>query len=84
VVCTRFDMEGQVISKEVLEELKGECQSLSVEELAEVAGLPAWRIRAMAKKGTGPPHFRVGKLYRFAVVGVRAWFAEQQSVKTAN
>jgi excisionase family DNA binding protein len=62
---------------QVLEALKEECASLSVEELAEVAGLPAWRVRAMAKQGKGPPHFRIGKLYRFPVTGVRAWFKEQ-------
>lgn len=50
---------------QVLEALKEECGSLSVEELAEVAGLPAWRVRAMAKQGKGPPHSRIGKLYRF-------------------
>ena len=61
--------------------LKEECASLSVEELAEVAGLPAWRVRAMAKKGNGPPHFKIGKLYRFPVTGVRAWFAEQTNGK---
>ena len=54
---------------QVLEALKEECTSLSVEELAEVAGLPAWRVRAMAKQGKGPPHFKIGKLYRFPVVG---------------
>lgn len=62
-------------SDQVLEALRAECRSLSAEELAEVAGLPTWRVRAMAKQGTGPPHFRVGKLYRFPVVGVRAYFA---------
>ena len=75
-----FDMEGRVSGRDqVLESLKEECASLSVEELAEVAGLPAWRVRAMAKNGTGPAHFRVGKLYRFPVVGVRAWFKEQSA-----
>ena len=64
-----------MISKEVLQELKGECQSLSVEELADVVGWPAWRVRQLVKKGSGPPHFRVGKLYRFPVAGVRPWFA---------
>ena len=78
-------MEEQVSGRDqVLEALKEECTSLSVEELAEVAGLPAWRVRAMAKQGKGPPHFKIGKLYRFPVVGVRAWFRERtnnQSVK---
>lgn len=60
---------------QVLETLKEECASLSVEELAEVAGLPTWRVRAMAKQGKGPPHFKIGKLYRFPVTGVRAYFA---------
>ena len=68
---------------QVLEALKQECASLSVEELAEVAGLPAWRVRAMAKKGTGPPHFKIGKLFRFPVTGVRAWFAAIQHPSTA-
>lgn len=62
---------------QVLEALKEECASLSVEELAEVAGLPAWRVRAMAKQGTGPAHFKIGKLYRFPAVGVRLWFRER-------
>jgi excisionase family DNA binding protein len=69
-------MEEQVSGRDqVLEALKEECASLSVEELAEVAGLPTWRVRAMAKKGKGPAHFKIGKLYRFPVVGVRAYFA---------
>lgn len=71
-------MEGQVSGRDqVLEALKEEYTSLSVEELAEVAGLPAWRVRAMAKQGKGPAHFKNGKLYRFPVIGVRAWFKEQ-------
>jgi predicted DNA-binding transcriptional regulator AlpA len=68
------------VSKDVLlEELREELRSLNMAELAEVSGLPAWRLRELVKKGKGPPHFRVGMTYRFPVVGVRKWFAEQSS-----
>ena len=41
-----FDMEDQLSGRhQVLEALKEACASLSAEELAEVAGLPAWRVR---------------------------------------
>lgn len=77
-------MEGQVSGRDqLLAALKVECTSLSVDELAEVAGLPAWRVRAMAKQGKGPPHFKIGKLFRFPVAGVQLWFREQCDQKEA-
>jgi predicted DNA-binding transcriptional regulator AlpA len=50
-------------------------------ELADVAGFTVTGLRELVRKGKGPPHIRVGKLYRFPVAGVRAWFAEQTNKK---
>jgi predicted DNA-binding transcriptional regulator AlpA len=69
------------VSNEVLEGLRGELRSLSMRELADIAGFTVTGLRELVRKGKGPPHIRVGKLYRFPVAGVRAWFAEQTNKK---
>ena len=67
------------MSKDVLEELREELRSLTMEELSEATGLPTWRLREMVKQGKAPKHFRVGTTYRFPVAAVRKWFADQTS-----
>jgi predicted DNA-binding transcriptional regulator AlpA len=69
------------VSNDVLEGLRGELRSLSMRELADVAGFTVTGLRELVRKGKGPPHIRVGKLYRFPAAGVRAWFAEQTNKK---
>ena len=56
-----------------IEDLK----TLSVEQLADALGLAEWRVRELIQKGEAPPSFRVGRTYRFPIVGVRTWLAEQ-------
>jgi hypothetical protein len=57
------------VSNDVLEGLRGELRSLSMRELADVAGFTVTGLRELVRKGKGPPHIRVGKLYRFPVAG---------------
>jgi predicted DNA-binding transcriptional regulator AlpA len=71
-------LEAQV-SSDVLEELREELRSITMEELSDVTGLPTWRLREIVKQGKGPSHFRVGSTYRFPVSGVRKWYADLTS-----
>jgi predicted DNA-binding transcriptional regulator AlpA len=43
----------------------GELRTLTLEELVAETGIQAWRIRELIKEGKGPPHFRLGRRYRF-------------------
>ena len=51
--------------------------TIDAERLAELLGTKPWRIYEMVKKGTAPPHFRVGKVLRFRVADVAKWMGEQ-------
>lgn len=62
-----------------LEDLRAELRSLTAQQLADAMGVEPWRIYEMVKKDKAPPHFRVGKTYRFPIGGVRKWFTEQTS-----
>ena len=53
------------MSSDVLEGLREELRSITMEELSKVTGLPAWRLRELVKGGQGPPYFRVGTTYAF-------------------
>ena len=46
---------------------------LSVDELAEVTGVPVSSIRKWAGKGHGPRRLRVGKYVRYRASDVREW-----------
>jgi excisionase family DNA binding protein len=46
---------------------------LSVEELAEVTGVPLSSIRKWAAKGAGPRRLRIGKYIRYRASDVRVW-----------
>lgn len=61
----------------MLEDLKAELRSLTVEQLAEATAIEPWRLYQMIKKGEAPPNLKVGKTYRFSVAGLRKWFAER-------
>jgi excisionase family DNA binding protein len=50
---------------------------LSVEELAEVTGVPVSSIRKWAGKGHGPRRLRVGKYIRYRASDVRVWLDGQ-------
>jgi excisionase family DNA binding protein len=52
-----------------------ELRTLTLEELEAETGIQAWRIRELIKDGKGPPHFRLGRRYRFRVSDVRTWLA---------
>jgi excisionase family DNA binding protein len=64
---------------DLLEDLKAELRSLTVEQLADAMGIEKWRVYELVKKGNAPPSFKVGKTYRFPIAGVRKWFADQTS-----
>ena len=63
------------MSSDVLEELR----TLTVADLVRATGIAEWRIYSMLKEGTGPPFIRIGSTYRFPILGVRRWLAEQVS-----
>ena len=55
----------------------GELRTLTMEELEAETGIQSWRIRELIKDGNGPPHFRLGRRYRFPLSGVKQWLADQ-------
>ena len=57
----------------------GELRTLTMEELEAETGIQSWRIRELIKDGKGPPHFRLGRRYRFPFSGVKQWLADQTS-----
>ncbi len=79
MIAIAFDMEEQM-SSDVMDELR----TLTVEELAEATGIQTWRIRELIKADKGPPHFRVGSTYRFPVLAVRRWLADQTDESTSS
>jgi excisionase family DNA binding protein len=56
-----------------------ELRTLTLEQLEAETGIQAWRIRELIKQGKGPPHFRLGRRYRFKRSGVKQWLDEQTS-----
>jgi excisionase family DNA binding protein len=56
-------------------------RTLSVRQLAEAMNLPTWRIYEMIRNAEAPPHFRIGKTYRFRVKSVDEWIGEQSNQK---
>jgi excisionase family DNA binding protein len=56
-----------------------ELRTLSVRQLAEATGIARWRVHELLAQGKGPPHFRVGRTYRFPVAGIRQWMQEQST-----
>lgn len=56
-------------------------RTLSVRMLGEAMNLPTWRIYEMLRNGEAPPHFRVGKTFRFRVRDVDGWMTEQTNDK---
>lgn len=62
---------------DIVEELRAELRSLNIEELSQTLGLEKWRLYQMIKERKAPPYFKVGKVYRFPVVGLRKWMQEQ-------
>lgn len=46
---------------------------LTVEQLAEVAGVPPQTVYKWVAKGVGPRRLRVGKYNRYRVSDVREW-----------
>lgn len=54
---------------------------LTVKQLADLTGLPVWRIHQMCSENTAPPHLRIGKTIRFPEDAVVAWIQEQSTSK---
>lgn len=52
-------------------------RTLSVRQLAKSMNLPTWRICEMIKRGKAPPHFRIGKTFRFPVSSVAEWLLQE-------
>ena len=50
---------------------------LTTKQLAEMTGIPRWRVFELVAQGKGPPHLRIGKTYRFPADQVCAWIREQ-------
>jgi len=59
-----------------------ELRTLTVHELSAATGIAVWRIFELITKGEAPPHFRVGKTYRFPLTGVRKWVEARISNRT--
>lgn len=53
---------------------------LSIDDLAELLGVPVWTVRRWRAHGTGPKGIRVGKYVRYRPEDVRAWLAQQAEV----
>lgn len=64
------------VTEAMMEELRHEFRSLTVDQVADVMGLERWRVYELVKQGKAPPHFRVGAIYRFPLNQFRAWMAE--------
>lgn len=52
-------------------------RTLSVRQLGISMGLPTWRIYEMIRRAEAPPHFRIGKTYRFRFRDVDEWLSQQ-------
>ncbi len=52
-------------------------RTLSVRQLARSMGVAQWRLYQMISSGTAPPHFRIGKTYRFPVKSAEAWLDQR-------
>ena len=50
---------------------------LTTRQLAELTGLPRWRVFELIAQGKAPPHLRIGKTYRFPADAVADWIREQ-------
>lgn len=59
-----------------VEEVEG-LRTLTVKQLAAETGIHPWRLRELVKDGGGPPHFRVGRVFRFRVCDVETWMQQQ-------
>ena len=57
----------------------GELRTLTMEELEAETGIQSWRLRELIKAGKGPPHFRLGRRYRFPFSAAKQWLADQTS-----
>ena len=52
---------------------------LTIRQVAEVTGLPRWRVYELLARGDGPSHMRVGKTFRISVVELCRWIEEQHA-----
>jgi excisionase family DNA binding protein len=57
-------------------------RTLTVRELGAETGIAMWRIYELIAQGEAPPHFRVGKTYRFPLTGVLRWIEERTNNHT--
>ena len=52
---------------------------LNAREVAELLGVPLYTLRDVVRKGEGPPHLRIRRVYRFPQAAVVQWIHDQTS-----
>jgi excisionase family DNA binding protein len=52
---------------------------LRIKEVAELTGLPCWRLYELIERGEGPPHMRVGRTIRISEAALVEWIERQHS-----